>query len=54
MAHRDDLKILCGKKGFSCSCHPCLVCFEAGSVGREPCEAFPKDETLGTWEADMT
>jgi hypothetical protein len=55
MDHGDDSKIRCGKKGLSCSCHPCLkVCLEAGSAGREPCEAFPGDETSGSWEADMT
>lgn len=46
MDHRDDLKILYGKKGLPCSCHPWLkVCLEAGLAGREPCEAFPGDET---------
>lgn len=55
MGHRDDSKILCGKKGLSYSCHPCLkVCLDAGSAGREPCEALPGDETSGTWETDMT
>jgi hypothetical protein len=53
MAHRDNLKILYRKKGFSCSCYPCLIYFEVGLAGREPCEAFPEDETSGTWEADI-
>jgi hypothetical protein len=55
MVREDDSKTLCGKKGLSCSCYPCLkVCLEAGSAGYESYEAFPGGETSASWEVDMT
>lgn len=45
MVREDDSKTLCGKKGLSCSCYPCLkVCLEAGSAGCKLYKAFPGEE----------
>jgi hypothetical protein len=54
MDYRDDLKILCRKKGFSCSCYLYLkVCLKAGLAGYKPCEVFPGDVSRGEPPASL-